>query len=76
MSLPEEEETVEIPADVMVQCPLVKFALRPVSKCAECIKFGGLEDRFPGSPAAFAARYVLKCFGEPQRRPMLTLSKD
>ena len=76
MSSPDEQqETIDVPAGAVVQCPLAGFELRQVEKCAECAKFGGLEDRFPGSPAPFAKRYTLKCYGEPVRRVMLMMEK-
>ena len=34
-----------------------------------------LEDRFPGSPAPFHKRYLLKCLGEPVRRQMQVVVK-
>lgn len=80
MSLPEpstpgpagretERDTVEIPENLLVACPLAGFALTRVSGCATCPCFGGLEQRFgPGLP--FHQRYLLLCFEEPVKRKM------
>lgn len=61
-------KTVEIPAGTFVECPLVRFDMRPLSDCPKCPKFGGLEDRFPESKTPFHRRYLLRCFGEPVKR--------
>lgn len=68
-------DSIEIPAQAVVACPLAGFALAPVSRCVDCKVFAGLEDRFPGSAVEFAKRYTVKCLGEPVRRPMSMLAK-
>jgi hypothetical protein len=70
-----QEDTVEVPDEVLVACPLAAFAMTRVSKCPDCKVFGGLEDRFPGGKMEFHRRYLLKCFGEPMRRTMVVLAK-
>jgi len=68
------EGMIEIPDQALVACPLLGFALAPVSRCVDCKVFAGLEDRFPGSEVPFERRYLLKCLGEPVRRQMLMLA--
>lgn len=75
MRTDETEEQLEIPDSALVQCPLVGFDMRPVSACATCPKFAGLEDRFPGGPHPFHKRYTVKCLGEPVRRGIVNLTK-
>ena len=72
------EETVEVPAHVVVQCPLVEFKVRRASHCATCPKFGGLEDHYPdpGNAVPFEKRYVLKCFGAPVKRMLHAIAED
>lgn len=69
------DDSVEVPAQAMIQCPLVRFELRPVADCADCPKFAGLEDRFPGAnKMTFQQRYVVKCSGEPVKRTVLMIA--
>lgn len=81
MSSPEEQ--IEIPATALVQCPMVRFELRPVEKCVDagggqpCPHFRGLEDRFPNAKhLKFSQRYTVKCVGEPVKRQILNLVRD
>jgi len=69
------DETVELPPSALVECPLVGFNLRPLARCPECPKFGGLEDRFPNGKMAFQHRYVLRCFGEPVKRAIRVVAE-
>lgn len=70
------DDTIDVPETALVQCPLAGFDLRPVAACLDCPKFAGLEDRFPGmEKMAFAKRYTVKCYGEPVKRPMLSIAK-
>ena len=69
------EEMIDIPDRALVACPLVGFDMRPVSGCASCKLFAGLEDRFPGSAIDFHKRYTVKCLGEPVRRTILQMAK-
>lgn len=69
------DELVEIPEEAVLNCPLAGFRLAPVSRCLDCKCFGGLEDRFPGSPLGFGDRYLVKCFGAPVKRQAQLLAK-
>jgi hypothetical protein len=70
-----KDGAIEIPDEAVVACPLVGFALAPVSRCLHCKVFAGLEDRFPASKYPFHKRYLLKCLGEPMKRQMQVLVK-
>lgn len=63
---------VEIPPTAVVNCPLVGFKLRQVSKCMSCQHFAGaLQDRFPGADhMAFTQRYCVPCSARPTLREM------
>lgn len=62
---PISEETMEMPDDVLVRCPLVDFNLRAVARhCQACPHFHGAADRFPGSDKPPDKRYLVLC-GEP-----------
>jgi len=68
---PKPDETIEIPAGVLVHCPLVEFRLRSVAQhCPTCPHWRGLADRFPGSEYRFGVRYLLRCQGEIKQRPL------
>lgn len=54
---------VEIPSDVYVPCPMVKFKNRRVTKCEGCSHFGGLMDCIPQDQgeAPFVRRFRVIC---------------
>lgn len=55
-------ESLTVPANVHVACPLVPGKLRRLEKCQGCEHFAGLADRFEGSTShPFAVRYLLRC---------------
>lgn len=65
------EETIDIPPEVLVHCPLVEYRLRPVARhCPDCPHFRGLADRLPGSSQRFGVRYLVRCQGEIKQRPL------
>jgi len=69
------EQTIEIPATVLVRCPLVGFKLRPVDgHCPGCEHFRGLMDRFPRSKHSFAVRYSVACAAEPLKRELFEIA--
>ncbi len=68
-----DEETIEVPDNAVIACPLVAFEFRKVVDCHACPKCGGLEDLYPGSKFDFGKRYRVRCFGEPVKRPVAML---
>lgn len=70
-------DEVQVPEGALIECPLVRFDLRPASCCAACPKFAGLEDRFPGmEKLPFHKRYLILCLGEPVKRQVRSLVKE
>lgn len=67
-------EMIEIPDNALIRCPLVSFNLARVATCASCPGFRGLADRFPGSEAPFAKRYLVQCVAEPVKRELMELT--
>lgn len=63
-------DMVDVPDNVLIRCPKVEFKLARVAKCSECPEFTGLADRFPGSNAPFAQRYLVLCRAEPTKREL------
>lgn len=60
------EDMLEIPANVMVPCPLAHPRLTRVDKCPACPHFVGLGDRFgETSKHPFAVRFMVRC-GHPR----------
>jgi hypothetical protein len=68
-------ETIEIPTNVLVQCPRVQFNFARMGACVGCDYFAGLDDRFPGSSHPFAVRYLVKCTHQPVRRELKELAE-
>lgn len=54
-------EQVEVPADVLVRCPLLKFDLRAAGECDECPHFGGLTEMIAGGSQPFHRRFAVNC---------------
>lgn len=73
MSEPAHE--VEIPARVLVRCPMRSFDQRFASHCEGCEHFAGLTDLFPGSAYAFQRRYAVRCRW-PVDRELSSLASD
>lgn len=71
MSTEQEDQSLELPPEVHVACPLIAGKLRRVEKCPGCEHFAGLADRFgDGSAQPFAARYLLRC-KHPRNLPLI-----
>lgn len=64
----EHPDHIDIPANALVHCPKVKFALARMNKCVECEHFAGLNDRFPDGSVAFSKRFMLLCKHDPIQR--------
>lgn len=73
--MPQDQDKIEIPNNVLVHCPKVQFRLVRITACVGCQHFGGLGgDRFPDADIPFVKRYlVLLCRHDPIRREMLEL---
>lgn len=67
-------DEIDVPDSVLIRCPKVEFKLARVAKCSECAEFTGLADRFPGSEAPFARRYLVLCRHEPTKRELQELA--
>lgn len=54
-------DNVDIPANILVRCPLVKFAMARATKCNTCTHFCGLSEQMarPGLP--FFRTYAVRC---------------
>lgn len=65
-------DTVDIPADVFVQCPKESMALVPGTTCEACEHFHGLNIRMDGPTIAFASKYTSLCRW-PQQRAFFTV---
>ncbi len=62
-----EQQTVDVPANVYVHCPLTGFKMRAVRDCESCPHFKGLADRAT-TIADFGQRFLVLCVGEPAKR--------
>lgn len=61
-AIQESEQTIEIPPNVLVGCPMANGRLVRLEKCTACPNWRGLGDRFgDGSAHPFAVRYLLQC---------------
>lgn len=67
-------DTIEVPDNVLIRCPKVEFKLARVEGCSACQEFSGLADRFPGSDAPFARRFLVLCRNEPTKRELQELA--
>lgn len=52
---------VDVPAGVLVRCPLFRFDLRRVTHCEGCEHFHGLTDTIAGPATPFQHRYRVRC---------------
>ena len=66
---------IDIPENVLVHCPKVRFNLARMANCSTCPSFAGLSDRFPGSDMPFAQRYLVLCSAEPVKRELSELAE-
>ena len=73
--MPQAQDHIEIPTNVLVHCPKVAYKLARMGGCTDCTHFAGLEDRFPGSAVPFANRYALLCRHDPVKRDLKELSE-
>jgi len=71
----EEQREVDIPAGVLVRCPLVKFDLRAVRKCEGCEHFAGLGEQIGGRMVSFTQQFVVRC-RFPYDRNLFQLESD
>jgi hypothetical protein len=62
MEMTQENIKIDIPGNLLVECPLTQKKLRAVKNCQGCVHFKGLLDRFPGAAhMRFAQRYMIGC---------------
>jgi len=69
-------DSIDVPNNTLIRCPLVAFSLTRAEKCAECASFKGLVDRFPGSGYSFTKRYLIQCLAQPVNREIFELVED
>lgn len=56
------EEMLQLPANVLVPCPLASGKLTRLEKCPACPHWAGLAQRFPDeAKKPFAVQYMLRC---------------
>jgi hypothetical protein len=55
-------QEIEVPSNVLVECPLVGKKLQPISKCLSCQHYAAMLDRFPGAVhLSFSKRFMVGC---------------
>lgn len=57
----EQHQPIEVPNNVLVECPRAGRRLRAVSACLTCEDYVGLHERFPDAKAPFAKRFMVGC---------------
>jgi hypothetical protein len=70
----QDSGVIHIPENALVACPEQAFRFVAVDVCTGCPHFGGLQDRFPGGPHAFAVRYAVLCKARPTQREIKELA--
>lgn len=56
-----EQRQVDVPAGVVVRCPLVGFDLRALQKCDGCAHYHGLTEMLGNDAVPIHKRFAARC---------------
>ncbi len=57
----EQQRAIQVPDNMLVECPRAGRRLRAVSVCLTCEDYVGLVERLPDAKTPFAKRFMVGC---------------